>query len=229
MAVALTHGLLHHTLLRLLIEKGYPPTNAEVAAELHMTEAAVEQAMMALADYHGVVLHPNSTKLWVIHPFATAPTPFVVRTADREYWGNCAWCSFGVAALLNQDVTITTTLGADREQVELRIRDGKLLDTDYVVHFPVPMLNAWDNVIYTCTTMLVFKHEADVERWSAQHRIAKGDVQPVENVWEFSKVWYGNHLNPEWHKWTTAEAKAIFDRFGLTHDIWKMPVSDTRF
>jgi hypothetical protein len=74
--------------------------------------------------------------------------------------------------------------------------------------------------------MLLFENEAEVDRWSAQHRIPKGDVQPIQKIWEFSKVWYGNHLNPDWHKWSTAEAQQIFDRFGLDHTIWKLPVTD---
>ena len=225
----ISHGLLHHTIIQSIIDHGYAPDEKELASKLNRSAEEVAAALQALHDYHGVVLHPNSSKLWVIHPFSTAPTNFVVRTTDGEWWGNCAWCSFGVAALLNRDLTIVTALGADREQVEIHIRDGKVVESDYVVHFPIPMIHAWDNVIYTCSTMLLFKDEADVERWCAQHRIAKGDVQPIEKVWEFSKVWYGNHLNPDWHKWTTAEAQAIFEQCGLTHDVWKLPVTDLRF
>ena len=91
------------------------------------------------------------------------------------------------------------------------------------------MRNAWDNVIYTCSTMLLFENEEAVERWCTKHRIDKGDVQTITKIWEFSKVWYGNHLNPDWQKWTTAEAKRIFEQFELSHDVWKLPVSDTRF
>ena len=157
------------------------------------------------------------------------PAGFVVRTAEREYWGNCAWCSLGVTALLDRDVSIVTTLGADRRQVEIHVRDGRVVETEYYVHFPIPMTRAWDNVIYTCSTMLLFDSEAEVDRWCRRHRIAKGDVQPIERVWELSKVWYGDHLNPEWKKWTTAQAKEIFRRFGLVHPVWRLPDSDERF
>jgi hypothetical protein len=153
----------------------------------------------------------------------------VVQTADKKWWGNCAWCSLGVAALVGQDVTITTTLGADGEQVTLHIQNGKVIETDYVVHFPIPMRQAWDNVVYTCSTMLLFKNEASVNQWSQEHRIPKGDVQPVQNIWAFAQAWYGNHLNPNWEKWTNREAQQIFERFGLVHDIWNIPVSDSRF
>lgn len=225
----ITHGLLHSAILQFIVDNGFGPEADELAAMLRVTAPEVAEALRALQDNHGVVLHPNSVRIWVIHPFSLAPTNFTVRTADREYWGNCAWCSLGVAALLNQDVTITTVFGADRRQVELHIRDGELVEGDFCVHFPIPMTKAWENVVYTCSTMLLFESEADVERWSRQHRIARGDVQPARNVWNFARVWYGNHLNPLWEKWTNQQALAIFERFGLTHDVWHIPASEKRF
>jgi hypothetical protein len=115
----------------------------------------------------------------------------------------------------------------------LRVKErnviGQVVETDLWVHFPIPMRNAWDNVIYTCSTMLLFENKEAVEIWCRKHRIDKGDVQPITKIWEFSKAWYGSHLNPEWQKWTAAEAKRIFEQFELTDDVWKIPVSDRRF
>lgn len=225
----LTHGLLHSTILQFIIDQGFAPHAAELAALLQTSEPEVIKALNALQDYHGVVLHPNSARIWVIHPFSLAPTNFTVRTAERAYWGNCAWCSLGAAALLNRDVTITTVLGADRQQVQIHIRDGELVETGFYVHFPIPMTQAWDNVIYTCSTMLLFDGVQDVERWCQQHRIPQGDVQPMANVWNFAKIWYGNHLNPRWEKWTNQQALDIFQQFGLTHTVWQIAPSATRF
>ena len=41
----------------------------------------------------------------------------------------------------------------------IAIRDGKIVESNYYIHFPIPMQNAWDNVIYTCSTMLLFENE----------------------------------------------------------------------
>lgn len=225
----ITHGLLHSRILQFIVDKGFAPEVDELASMLHSTEPEVIEALKALQDYHGVVLHPNHARIWVIHPFSLAPTNFTVRTADREYWGNCAWCSLGVAALLNRNVTITTVLGADRQQVDIHIQDGELVESSFYVHFPIPMTKAWDNVIYTCSTMLLFESVSDVDRWCQQHRIARGDIQPMHNIWNFAKIWYGNHLNPRWEKWTNRQALDIFEQFGLTHDIWRIPASEIRF
>lgn len=225
-----THGQLHAAILQHIIEHGMAPEVGALSERFGVPEERMITALHALAEYHGVVLHPHAPKVWIIHPFALAPTNFLVRAQDGgEWWGNCAWCSLGAAALLNRDVTITTTLGANRRQVDLHVRDGRLIETDYVVHFPIPMTQAWDNVVYTCSTMLLFEDEAHVDAWSRAHGIPKGDVQPVSRIWEFARVWYGNHLNPAWTKWTTDEARAIFERFGLTGAIWQLPESKTRF
>jgi hypothetical protein len=91
------------------------------------------------------------------------------------------------------------------------------------------MMQAWDNVTYTCSTMLVFDAPTAVDRWCVQHAIPRGDVQPVSTVWAFAQAWYGRHLDPEWTKWTTDEARALFQRFGLTSPTWALPVSAARF
>ena len=91
------------------------------------------------------------------------------------------------------------------------------------------MVKAWDNVTYTCSTMLMFESESDIENWCDRHGMDKGDVQPISKIWEFSKIWYGNHLNAEWVKWTVDEAREIFERFGLTNPVWDMPSSEGRF
>jgi len=225
----MNNSILYYTILKFIIETGFAPEVNEIADILNIHEDSVITALKNLQDDHGIVLHPNSSKIWVIHPFSLAPTNFLVTTEKCEWWGNCAWCSLGVAALLNQDVTITTTIGANGKQISAHIKNGKIIEKDLYIHFPIPMQNAWDNVIYTCSTMLLFENESQIDLWCKKHRIPKGDIQPIEKIWEFSKVWYGNHLNPEWKKWTSEEAAAIFKQFNLTNEIWNIPVSDTRF
>lgn len=222
-------SMLHYAIIKFIVGNGYAPETKELAELFETSEENITEELFTLQDNHGVVLHPNSEKIWVIHPFSLAPTNFLVRCQDKQWWGNCAWCSLGIAALINEDVVITTTLGAENKQINVHIKDGQIIETDLFVHFPVPMKNAWDNVIYTCSVMLLFESESRIDEWCVKHRISKGDVQPIAKIWEFSKVWYGNHLNPNWKKWTAEEAQKLFDQAGLTSDIWKIPVSSSRF
>lgn len=227
--MTLTHGILHATIARHFLNRGTAPTIAQLSAILDHDAAAVAEALRALADYHGVVLHPTSGEIWAMHPFSAAPTAFWVESGGRGWWGNCAWCALGIVALLGADASITTTLGGEATQVVLRIEDGAVSPADYRVHFPIPMARAWDNVTYTCSTMLVFESDAAVDTWCARHAMARGDVQSLATVWAFAQAWYGRHLDPAWTKWTTEEARALFARFGLAGPIWALPPSAERF
>lgn len=225
----ITNASLHYFILQYIIDKGHAPSLSILADHFGAGESSVEKALHALQDYHGVVLHPNAPKVWVIHPFSLAPTNFLVKSSRGEWWGNCAWCSLGVAALLDEDVSIRTSSGAHGDALEIKIIDGEIEPQDLLVHFPIPMMKAWDNVIYTCSTMLTFRTEVEIDRWCERHDIAKGDVQPLPHVWKFAKKWYGQHLNPNWVKWTLQEAKQIFEEFELTHPVWQLEVSNDRF
>ncbi len=228
-APSLPAARLHHLLIEFVLARGFAPDVRELAALAGVAEREVRSALERLEADHGVVLHPDRETVWALHPFALAPTLFIVRSGDRSWWGNCAWCSLGVVALADSDAVITTTLGADGPQVDVHVTDGRVVEEGLVVHFPVPMRRAWDNVAYTCSTMLLFDGDAAVDRWCAAHRIAKGDVRPVATVWEFARVWYGRHRDPDWRKWTSDEARALFARFGLTGDVWALPASGERF
>ncbi len=225
----LNHSTLHRQILLHVIENGFAPSLSDLATHFSASRGEVRQALRALAQYHGIVLHPSNDQIWVIHPFSMAPTNFWVESAKSSWWANCAWCALGAAALLNRNVNITTTIGGERHQVAIEIVDGELSNKDFVVHFPVPMIKCWDNVIFTCSVMCLFDGETAVDDWCLRHNIQKGDVQPLETVWRFSKAWYGNHLSPTWTKWTAAEAQALFQQFGFTGRIWDFPAGDGRF
>ena len=227
--MALTHARLRHHILTCFVDEGRAPSVEAMRAHFGVSRDEMVAALEALQDYHGVVLHPGSAEVWAIHPFATAPTNFWIEADGRGWWGNCAWCSLGAAALLDRDLTITTTLGGESRQAEITIRGGEILDSNYFVHFLIPMTRAWDNVTYTCSTMLLFDSADEVDGWCARHAIPRGDVQPIETIWRFAQVWYGNHLDPEWEKWTVDEARELFERFGLTLSIWEMPAAAGRF
>lgn len=226
---AVNNSNLHYELIKAIISNGYAPTTMELAATFRVREEEIIEALYKLQDYHGVVLHPHQPKVWAIHPFSLSPTNFYVKSRTGEWWGNCAWCSLGIAALVKEDVEIITTIGAESKQVIIRIVDGQIQDKGYFIHFPVPMKNAWDNVIYSCSNMLVFESEKQIDNWSKKHGIDKGDIQPIGKIWKFSKDWYGNHLNPDWTKWTIDEAKQLFRKFELGGKIWQLDPSNGRF
>lgn len=225
----LNHSTLHEAIISSFLARQRPPTIRELADRFGREEGDVRHALRALAEYHGVVLHPSSDEIWVAHPFSAAPTTFVVTSGARTWWGNCAWCSLGLAHLAGGTATIETRLGALYDHSAIRIENGKLLDPDFVVHFPIPMRHAWDNVVYTCSVMLLFRDEAQVDAWCATRGVPKGDVRPIEQVWTFAAEWYTRHADANWTKWSTSEAAGMFRRHNLTGPIWTLPKETARF
>ena len=223
------NSLLHHHIIDQIIKQGFAPDIPQLAGLCGLPEAEVREGLIALQEYHGVVLHPNQSRIWVAHPFSLAPTNFTVKAGARLWWGNCAWCSLGVAALIGEDCEIDSTLGAHGEKVTLHVRNGEVLEGELLIHFPIPMEKAWDNVIYTCSTMQLFRDEAQVDDWCRRHNIPRGDVQKVGSFWEFTQEWYGKHRDEDWKKWSVSEAVNMFRKFGLEHEVWHLPVGEGRF
>jgi hypothetical protein len=221
---------LHYVIVKEMISKGYAPSIEDLEEIFNRSKEDVLQCLKDLEEYHGVVLHPKTSQIWIIHPFSTSPTNFWVQSKKGQWWGNCAWCSLGIAAIINEDVTITTTLGGEYQQIQFHIQDGQIkTNHSLFVHFPIPMRNAWDNVTYTCSLMQLFSSESDVDDWCQRHHISKGDVQPIHHIWKFAQKWYGNHLREDWTKWTNEQAKDIFQQFHFTNQIWNIPQTKSTF
>lgn len=130
---------LHYEIIRGIVDRCLVPSHEQLQERLTCSEHELEAAFEQLATEHGVVLHPNSTSVWAIHPFSLAPTPFLVESGQKKWWGNCAWCSLGIAVLIDEPCVITTTLGAEGEQVRLTVQNGQVKPSDFVVHFPIPI------------------------------------------------------------------------------------------
>lgn len=229
MSHVVNNSNLHSVIIKFFLERQRAPTISELALHFQCDEAHARAALRCLADYHGVVLHPSSDEIWVAHPFSAAPTTCVVRSDQHAWWGNCAWCSLGLAQLAGGTATIETRFGAIDELVTVRLENGKILDKDLVVHFPIPMRNAWDSVIYTCSIMLLFRDESHVDAWCASRGVPKGDVRPIEQVWKFAAEWYARHADVHWRKWSVREAAEMFKRHGLNGPVWTLDEQEGHF
>ncbi len=225
----MNNSSLHHAIISSYLHQQRAPRVDEIAARFGCSQADARSGLKALADYHGAVLHPGSDEVWIVHPFSAAPTTCVVKSGACSWWGNCAWCSLGLAHLAGGTATIETRTGAIGEHVTIRIEDGQLLDTDFVIHFPIPMRQAWDNVVYTCSVQLLFRDEAEVDAWCATRGIPKGDVRPVEQIWNFAREWYGHHADADWTKWSMQQAAELFARHGLNGPVWSLSDDTGRF
>jgi hypothetical protein len=207
---------------RYIFDKGFAPSALDLSKILHVSENDVKTGLKQLADNHAIVLHPDSFDIWVAHPFALFPTLFWVESGNRKWWGNCSWCSLGIASLTKEDTTIFTKVCGEEEPIRIDIIGGKVIQKDLLVHFPIPAKKLWNNVIYTCANMLVFKSEDQINDWCNRHKVVKGKVLTLDKVWELSKIWYGNYLDDSWTRKTPEYAESLFERVGLTGDFWKL-------
>jgi hypothetical protein len=77
-------------------------------------------------------------------------------------------------------------------------------------------------VIFACSSFQPFKRQADIASWCSRHDLPEGGLMSVEALWRFASDWYGDYLQKPWRKRSPEEAKAVFDRHGLTGPFWAM-------
>jgi hypothetical protein len=218
---------LHYVLINAIMAHGHAPSLTRLADALDVTRETIAAALGELSEMHGLVLHPHSHDVWVIHPFALSPTNVWVQARAKGWWAPCLWCALGIAALVAEDVVIHARVGGEAEPLAITVSDGKLGgDAQLVVHFPIALLRAWDNVIHFCATVQPFRGEAEIEAWCARHGYQKGAIVPLGQLEALARRWYGRHAELEWQKWSRAEARAIFSSVGLSGPHWALDEGD---
>lgn len=221
---------LHYELIRGLVERCASPTNFDLAHQLDMTKDDVEGLLRALSEIHGVVLHPDVCRPWIIHPFSVTPTIHWIRSQQRGWWAPCIWCALGVAVLVGGEVEIHTRIAGETEPLTIEIVEGQLFGSDEIwVHFAIPPAKAWENVHEHCSLILPFHSPEDVRPWCDRHRLPHGEAVPLRQVGHLAQLWYGSHADLTWHKWTVAEAQAIFRQVGLQSQFWNLGAKSGKF
>lgn len=207
-------------LTRAIATLGHAPALDDLAAAVGRRPDDVAASLQRLHDAHALLLHPNSLRPWVVHPFALAPGGCWVRTPQRGYWANCLYCAFGIAAAVRSDAVITTRLGGEDETIQLRVIGGALQPEDAIFHLSTPPARWWDNVIYACASFQPFRREADVDAWCVAHAMPKGAIVSLPRLWDFASEWYGNYVHMPWRKRSADEVRDVFARHGLTGPFW---------
>lgn len=209
-----------------MVERGHAP-DLETLAELAgcSTDEAAE-GLARLREMHGVILEPDSTRVWSLHPFALTPTSFWVAADERRgWWANCAWCSLGIAAALRRDVTVSARDGGEGDALGFRVECGRPTRIDLFVHFPYPPARWWDNPYAPCANILFFTNAESVAAWCERHGRPLGAVVAIATVAELADLWFRDYASPDWRRKTAAEANAIFRQLGLDPAFWTLPAT----
>jgi len=203
---------LHYVLTRQIIEIGY----------VRPVEVGEEDTLRRLAEMHGVILEPDSLRVWSLHPFALLPTSFWVSSGERGWWANCAWCSLGIAAAVGEDVAISTFDGGEGEPLRFEVRGGAASREDLVMHFPYPPSRWWDNPYCPCGNILFFSPADRVQGWCERHGRPLGALLDMRTAVALGRLWFGDYASPEWKRKTPAQAEAIFRELGLDREFWNL-------
>ena len=113
------------------------------------SESDVREALGRLAAQRIVVLQPASDELLMLPPFSAVPTPFVVHSRRHTSFANCAWDALGVPVTLGEPGEIVAACGCCGESMRLDASADAPPQGSGVIHFAVPAVRWWDNVVFT--------------------------------------------------------------------------------
>jgi hypothetical protein len=131
-----------------LLTEGFMPSLSDVAVGISVEPDSVREAFGRLAVARVLVLQ-ESGEILMANPFSAVPTPFMVETEERRYWGNCIWDALGVLAMTGVDGRVEASCGDCSEAMAVEVRGGELVAHTGLIHFAVPARHWWDNIKFT--------------------------------------------------------------------------------
>jgi len=130
-----------------LINVIWVPSIKESVDPDHLQE--VSAAFQRLVAGRVLVLQPESGEILMANPFSAVPTPFLVQLDAYSCYGNCIWDALGVLAMLKTDGRIATSCPDCGTALEVRVANGSVQATQGLIHFAIPALHWWDDIVFT--------------------------------------------------------------------------------
>lgn len=222
MAFAMTREAeLHTAIIRHVAERGFAPSIDALQTRLGWSDAEVRDGLAKLVEIRGIILKPNSTEVWGIHPFTLMPTSTWVEAKGGGWWANCAWCALGIGAALKQDIRVCSRLGAEHAAVDFRVQNGKASNDRLLIHFPFAPSEWWTNPYNPCGGILFFSSHAEIDAWYQRHALPHGEVMDIATGVALAREWFSGYLGPTWRRKSTDEAQRVFESLGLTTGFWR--------
>ena len=129
--------------------RGTPPSVVELCSASGLPAEEVRASLARLAAGRALVLQRESGEILMANPFSAVPTPFVVETPAYAVFGNCIYDALGIPAMLHQPGRIRTACGCCGEAMELEVTGGRLAAAAGVVHYVIPALRWWEDIVFT--------------------------------------------------------------------------------
>jgi Alkylmercury lyase len=200
---------------------GAPPTDDEIAAQLDANPDDVRAALARLAAARHLA-RDDAGAVVMAHPFAAVPLGFAVMGSATLWWGGCAWDSFAIPHVVENEpeVLVSTRCPGCGAALAWVVGRSAPPDGEEVAHFLVPMARVWDDVVRACSHQQLFCTSACVDEWLARTGNERGYVMDLATLWRLAEHWYDGRLNPGYRRREPAEAGDYFRSVGLRGPFW---------
>lgn len=134
----------------LTAETGRVPNSSEVARKINVDEKEIVDAFKRLHAKRVLLPEPGDpARIRMAPPFSGIPTKFPVEANGKQYYANCVWDAFGIAAALHCDAISRASDGHTGEALTLEVKNGAPVLKPYVAHFAVPAAHWWADLVFT--------------------------------------------------------------------------------
>ncbi|KIW35266.1 uncharacterized protein PV07_01970 [Cladophialophora immunda] len=226
---------LRYEVFQFILERCRHPTVQELVVPGSRDESQVTLQLRKLHDLHHLKLHdegvPTPTPIAMVHPFSHLPTPYIVTKAGKLWWVNCAWCAFGLAAMLSPgEVNVKVLTPSQGELLTFEVVDGDITKVigengerslqQYYAFFSAPPSKWWIDVRFACSGIQICTSEQEAQSFAQRHAFHHGDVISLDKLWKLSKAWYSNKAAYDYDRMTPQEVEKLFMDLGLTSLYW---------
>ncbi len=150
MATAELDKVVRHRVYAALANAEPAPSPGALAQALGVDAAEVQAALERLHAAHALVLCRRTRDVRMALPFANRPTTYRVESDGRARDANCAWDALAIVRLLKlREARILDEGSPRRGSRRLIVVDGRLVQRDGVVSFPLPAWRWWEDIVFT--------------------------------------------------------------------------------
>jgi Alkylmercury lyase len=201
--------------------QGHPPSRQHIQDLAAVDEAQLNEAAAELAAQRQLVLD-QSGNIVMAHPFTTVNLGFSVMGEKTLWWGGCAWDSFAIPHLVNDEpsVLVATTCPACLHPLAWTVTRSGPPQGSEVAHFLVPMDKAWNDVVHACSNQRLFCAERCVQAWLTSTGQARGYILDLTTLWRLASGWYSGRLDSPYQRKDPQVAADYFRSIGLHGPFW---------
>jgi hypothetical protein len=140
---------LRAAIYRHFADRARSPALADMARALGVETDEVKAGYHRLYARRMLVPMPDGESIRMAPPFSGIPTQHVVRANGTEYFANCAWDSFGIAAALHAEADVLSRCEQSHEPLRIHLGPDGPSPSPWLFHVAVPAAHWWRDIVYT--------------------------------------------------------------------------------